>query len=178
MGVLSAEAEGDPHFWQNPLFAIRYVERIRDGMVEADPGRATLYRQNAETYILELRRLDAEIAERLAEVPRERRRLVTFHDAFGHFGERYGWRLTSLVSQGAGDVTPRALVNLLEILRDEGVPAVFAEPQFSEGVLRQAAGDAGVSVETIYSDALSEDVSTYIEMMRFNANSLVEGLRS
>ncbi len=177
LDVLSAEAEGDPHFWQNPLFAVRYVERIRDGMVLADPDRAALYRQNADAYILELRGLDAEIAERLAEVPRERRRLITFHGAFGHFGDRYGWSLTSLVPQGAGEVTPKALVKVLEAIRDRGVPAVFAEPQFSEDVLRQAAGDAGVSVGTIYSDALSEDVSTYMEMMRFNAGSLVEGLR-
>jgi ABC-type Zn uptake system ZnuABC Zn-binding protein ZnuA len=65
----------------------------------------------------------------------------------------------------------------MERIRDQGIPAVFAEPQFGAGVLEQAARDTGVRVGLIYSDTLSEDRPTYIDMMRANAHSLVENLR-
>ena len=175
-GLEGQKMDADPHFWQNPLHAIHYVERIRDVLAQADPSRAAYYQENAAAYVRELRKLDTTIAETLEAVPSERRRLITSHDAFGYFGERYGWELTALVPHAAGDVTPRALAAVMERIENEGIPAVFAEPQFGEDVLRQAARDAGVSVGTIYSDALDASVPSYVEMMRFNARSLVEHL--
>ena len=172
-----AHLEGDPHFWQNPQYAIHYVERIRDGLVLADPENAQTYRESAAGYIRQLEDLDEEISRTLAQVPQERRRLVTFHDAFGYFAGRYGWRVSAFVSDDASDVTPGDIVTVMEQVREEGIPAVFAEPQFSPDVMEQAARDAGVSVGTIYSDTLGDDVASYIDMMRFNAGSLVDNLR-
>ena len=167
----------DPHYWQNPLYVIHYVERIRDGLIQADGASADAYRANAEQFVQELRLLDQEIAAVLETVPPKRRHLVTYHDAFGHFGARYGWKVSALVSSDAGDVTPASVVAMMDQVRDQGLPAVFAEPQFRSQVLEQAAQDAGVQVGTIYSDVLDGNVNTYAEMMRFNARSLVEHLR-
>ena len=169
--------EGDPHFWQNCQYAIHYVERIREGLIQADPENAQTYRESAAVYVRQLNDLDEEISETLAQVPPERRRLVTFHNAFGYFAERYGWRVSAFVPTDASHVTPKNIVTLMEQVRKEGVPAVFAEPQFSPDVMEQAARDAGVSVGTIYSDALGGDVATYIDMMRFNARSLAKNLQ-
>jgi ABC-type Zn uptake system ZnuABC Zn-binding protein ZnuA len=100
---------GDPHFWQDPILAIHYVERIRNGLVEADPDNAQVYTANAEAYIQELRELDREIAQTLEAVPPEHRHLVTFHDAFGYFRRRYGWQVSAFVPSDASDITPGAV---------------------------------------------------------------------
>ena len=167
---------GDPHFWQDPLNVIHYVERIRDGLSQVDPANAQVYQANADAYIQKLRDLDQEIEQTLSQVPPEHRHLVTFHDAFGYFAQRYGWKVSAFVAHDAGDVTPGAVARVLESIKTEGIPAVFAEPQFNEDVMNEAAQDAGVVVAPIYSDALSDEVPTYIEMMRFNARSLAEHL--
>jgi ABC-type Zn uptake system ZnuABC Zn-binding protein ZnuA len=124
----------------------------------------------------QLRDLDQEIAQTLSQVPPERRHLVTFHDAFGYFAQRYGWRVSAFVPSSVGEVTPEKVVRVMEVIKAEGIPAIFAEPQFKPDVLEQAARDTGVRVGTIYSDALDDKVSTYIEMMRFNARSLARNL--
>ena len=168
---------GDPHYWQDPLLTIHYVERIRDSLAGADPDHASDYQANADAYIRELRDLDRDIAQTLDQVRPERRRLVTFHDAFRHFGGRYGWQVFSLVASDAGDVSPAAIVAALDQVADGDLPAVFVEPQFRSEVIERAAEDAGVAVGTIYSDVLDEDVSTYIEMMRANARTLADYLK-
>ena len=178
--VIAAEglgATGGPHFWQNPLYAVHYVERIRDGLIQADPENAQEYQENATAYIQKLHRMDQEIARTLIVVPPQRRRIVTFHDAFSYFAGRYGWKVSALVPGDAGDVTPERVITVMEQIREEGIPAVFVEPQFSPGVLSQAAKDTGISIGLIYSDALDADTPTYMDMMRFNAGSLVEHLR-
>jgi len=167
----------DPHFWQSPLYTVYYVERIRDGLIQADQSNAQVYQDNAAAYIQKLYELDREIAEALSTVPPQRRHLVTFHDAFGHFAERYGWKSSAFVLGDAADVTPGTVVAVMERIKEEGIPAVFTEPQFSADVIGQVARDAGIGVGTIYSDSLDANVPTYIDMMRFNTRSLLENLR-
>jgi len=167
----------DPHYWLDPVNAIYYVERIRDGLIAADAENTLVYEANAASYTQSLEDLDVEIAETLEEVPIQRRHLITFHDAFGHFARRYSWEVSAFVPNDAGDVTPGALTGVIELIRGSDIPAVFAEPQFNSEVLEQVANDTGATIGTIYSDTVDRSVPTYIEMMRFNANSLVENLR-
>ena len=177
MALPAQDGKSPPHFWQNPLHVVYYVERIRDGLVQADPDNVQVYQANADAYIQKLRELDQEIAEALKAVPPERRHLVTFHNAFGYFAGRYGWKVSTFVPGDAGDMTPGAVARVMERIQEEGIPAVFAEPQFNPDVLEQAAKDTGGRVGVIYSDALDARVPTYIDMMRFNVRSLVEHLR-
>ena len=167
----------DPHFWQNPLYVVEYVERIRDGLTQADPEGTPVYQSNADAYIRQLRELDQEIALTLAQVPPKRRHLVTFHDAFGHFARRYGWQSSAFVPGDGTDFTPGTIIALMELAEAKSIPAMFAEPQLRPGVMESFSRDANISVGTIYSDGLDETVSSYLEMMRFNARSLIEHLR-
>ena len=82
-----------------------------------------------------------------------------------------------MVSSDAGDVTPATVIAMMDQVRDQGLSAVFAEPQFRSQVMEQAAQDTGVQLGTIYSEVLDGNVTTYVETMRFNAKSLVEHLR-
>ena len=180
--ILAAESlleldDDDPHFWQNPVFTVQYAEGIRDGLIAADPDNAADYRSNFQEYKDRLTELDFDIASTLNTIQTDRRHLITFHDAFGHFAERYGWQVTSLVGSDASQVSPGPMVEILDRVREQGIPAVFAEPQFSSGLLEKAAEEAGVKVGPIYSDVQDGDVASYIDMMLFNAKSLARLLR-
>jgi ABC-type Zn uptake system ZnuABC Zn-binding protein ZnuA len=124
-----------------------------------------------------LRQLDLEIAQTLAEVPPQHRRLVTSHDAFSHFAARYRWESSALAPSDASQVTPATVAAVIERVRRDGIPAVFVEPQIGRAAMEEVAREAGVRVGTLYSDALDDKVTTYVEMMRFNAKSLAEHLR-
>ena len=174
---LLAAGETDPHFWQNPLFTVKYIEEIRDGLIAVDPENAAQYRANFKSYKDALTKLDFDITSTLNTVAPARRQLITFHDAFGHFAARYGWQVTALVASDGGEVSPGRVVEILEQVREQVLPAVFAEPQFRADVLENAALEAGVEVGVIYSDVLDDEVSNYIDMMLFNAKNLARLLR-
>ena len=178
-GLAGVSTRQDPHFWQNPANAVHYVRRIQEGLSTADPANAESYQDRADAYVQQLLDLDQEISQILSEVPHSRRHLVTYHDAFAHFGARYGWRTSSLVANDAGGVTPNAIAHLQERVREEGIAAVFTEPQFRSKVIELAARDTGVEVGTIYCDVLGggSGADTYLNMMRLNARNLVKLLR-
>lgn len=167
---------GDPHLWLNPVFAEGYVVGIRDGLIKADPERSGIYSSNARAYIEQLRALDREIDAALRQVPSLRRNLVSYHDAFGHFGDRYGWKTTSLVPHHAGDTTPEDFVRVVTKIVDDGIPTVFIEPQLESKVMQAAAREAGATSATIRT-LVDESAPSYIAMMRNNTQSLVDNLR-
>ena len=168
--------EGDPHFWQNPRMVVHYVNEITNGLVEADPDNASTYLDNAAGYIEELEALDAYIADTLASIPADRRVMVTFHDAFGYFGERYDVEVQAFVGAHAEDVSPDDIANVLELVEHRGLPAVFAEPQFSGDALAQVARDTGIEVGIIRS-LPDDEYPDYVSMMRANADQLAQMLR-
>ena len=171
-----AHTVGDPHFWQNPRLVVHYVNQIANGLVAADPDNAQVYLDNAAAYVAELEALDAYIVDALAGIPDDHRVLVTFHDAFGYFATRYDLEVMAFVGGHGGDVSPDDIVRVLDLVQDEGLPAVFAEPQFSADALEQVARDAGVAIGLVR--ALPDDeYPDYISMMRANADSLAELLQ-
>ena len=169
--------EGDPHFWLNPRLVVHYVNEIANGLVAADPDHAATYLDNAAAYIAELEALDAYIADTLAPIPHERRVLVTFHDAFGYFGTRYDFEVMAFVGGHGGDVSPDDIARVLDLVEDQGLPAVFAESQFSDDALEQVARDSGIQVGIIQSMAASDPWTGYLDMMRANADAVAELLR-
>ena len=82
----------DPHAWQSIPNAEIYVANIRDALIAADPAGAESYRANAAAYLERLADLDKEVRAAIAKIPHERREIITTHDAFGYFGETYGFK--------------------------------------------------------------------------------------
>lgn len=179
--VLGRHVHGeiDPHLWHDAGNTMAYVQLIRDTLIAADPAGARTYRDNTDAYLAELEDVDAYMRAAVAGVPQENRYLVTTHDAFGYLAEAYGLRV-------AGFVTPNPAVEpsladrrrLTESLRTLEIPAVFLEPNLAarSSTLVELAEDAGVAVCPIYGDSLDGQVSSYVELMRFNADSLRECL--
>jgi len=169
--------EDNPHLWLDVQNGMTYVERIRDALASADPAGADVYRANAESYLAELRTLDGQVVAAVESIPPERRKLVTFHDAYPYLAHRYGLEIVGFVAESPGkEPTAQQVSDLANAIRDQKVPAVFKEPQFSARILDIAAKDAGVEVCVLYSDALDNNVKTYVDLMRFNADELARCL--
>lgn len=172
-------AEGNPHFWLDVANAKHYVERIRDTLTEVDPDGAEEYEANAGEYLAQLEELDGYIKERAGSIPEERRKLVTFHDAFPYFAEAYGFELVGVVLENPeAEPGSREVAEVVRTIEEEEVPVVFTEPQFNAGLADTIAGEAGVEVQELYSDTLTEDetAGTYEAMMRTNIDRISEAL--
>ncbi len=165
----------DPHFWMNIDFVIEAVDAIRGQLARLDPAGADAYRERADAYAAELRALDAEIAATLADLPEERRYLVTFHDAYGYFAARYGLTILGFVVEGPEEEPAAgALATLVERIGALGVPFIFTEPQFSARAIEQVARDSGATVRTIPSGSLAEEYPSYVEFLRAIARGIAE----
>ncbi|MGC8880093.1 MAG: metal ABC transporter substrate-binding protein [Anaerolineae bacterium] len=183
-GHLAMHYEGDPHFWLDPNYVIHYVENIRDGLSQADPAGAALYARNADAYIAQLQELDHWIREQVAQVSPERRLLVTNHESFGYFADRYGFRVVGTILPGVSTgVSPSAqqLAQLIDLIRETGAPAIFLETGSNPQLAEQLARETGVRVVSgLYTHSPSPPdgpAPTYLDMMRYNTTIIVEALR-
>ncbi|WP_348772950.1 zinc ABC transporter substrate-binding protein [Paenibacillus sp. Marseille-P2973] len=177
----------DPHIWFNVKHWVSAAETIRDTLVEYDPDHAAVYKQNAEVYIAELNELDAEVRERIAEIPEAGRVLVTAHDAFGYFGDAYGIRVMGL--QGistASEYGSKDVSKLRDFLVENQIKAVFVEssiPTKSMEAVIAGAKEMGHDVKIggeLFSDSMGEpgsDADTYIKMVRHNVNTIAAALK-
>ena len=170
-------AEGDPHFWLDAANAAHYVEQIADRLATLDPEHAAGYKARAAAYVLELDLLDDELRETIGAIPEASRELVVFHDAYRYFASAYGISLTaSVLPAGAQqDPSAAAVAELIELIEERAIAAVYREPQFGASVLDSIAEETGAKVLVLRS-TFSDHVDSYIEMMRANAAALVAGL--
>jgi ABC-type Zn uptake system ZnuABC Zn-binding protein ZnuA len=174
-GVPDAERveASEVHRWLDPGQAAGYVSRIRDALIQADPGGDTHYRTRAKSYTRKLGDLDGAIEAQLDSLPASHRRLITYHASFDAFADRYDFEVAGfVVASPGGDPSPRDIADLTHAIDDNDIPAVFAEPAFNSEILDRIAADTSVEVCTLYSDALSDEIPTYVDMMRFNADEL------
>ena len=154
---------------------IEAVKAIRDELSRLDPEGANRYRERAESYTAELREVDKEIAALLSALPEERKYLVTFHDAYGYFADRYGLTILGFLVEGPDEEpSARAITELVESITALGIRFVYTEPQFSARVIEQLAKDAGASIRTIPSGGLSEEYPTYVDFLRGIADGIAE----
>ncbi len=177
------EFEGvpDPHLWMNPALAIRYVEVIRDILVELDPDGRVVYERNASEYIEELEELKAELEEAFAAIAEERRVLITSEAAFLYFADAFGFVHDGVWGTNHEDEgTPEQLARVMDIVTDRRPGAIFYESTISDRHIRSISDDTGVPVAgPLYVDSVSEphgEAPTYLEMMRLNAERIVDAL--
>jgi zinc/manganese transport system substrate-binding protein len=171
----------DPHAWQDVANAKIYVAEIRDALTAADPAGAENYKARAGAYLAKLDALDAEIVKTLDAIPKDRRRVVSTHDAFGYFSARYG--VEFIAPQGVSteaEASARDIARIIQAVRQNKVGAVFLENVSDPRLAKRIAAETGARMGgTLYSDALSgpqEDGANYIDMMRHNVRELAKAL--
>ena len=169
----------DPHAWQDLAMGQVYVGNILEGLIEADPDNEAAYRENAERYIAEMQAMDEEMRRLIGEIPASTS-IITGHDSFGYFANAYGLNflsptgLSTEAEPSAGD-----MARLIDVIREQNVRALFHENMTSPAIIRQLAEETGLPIAgTLYSDALAAEgeASTYLGMMRHNAQTLHDAL--
>ncbi len=176
-----AHGDVDPHFWLDPVNVLAYVENIRDALVSIDPEGAGLYKSNADQYQARLRDLDAWIREQVATIPQDRRLLVTNHESFGYFADRYEFTVVGAVLPSVatgGSPSAQQLAGLIEEIRSTGAPAIFLEIGSDSDLADQVARETGAEVVAdLRTHTLGAGAASYIEMMRWNVERIVQALR-
>lgn len=178
-----APGSADPHFWQDPVRMASVARALGEQIGElTDDPRAV--EQRADDYAAQLEDLEGEISETLADIPEGERTLVTSHEAFNYFADRYDFTIVGTVipsSTTGAEPSAQDLEELASTIEEEQVPAVFAENTASEQLAETLAQEAGTEVEVIelYSDSLGGEGSgatTYADMLRTNAQRISDAL--
>lgn len=175
----------DPHFWTDPTRVVTALRLLTEEIItHVDGVDADIVRQRAESYASEIGDLDAELVERFAGIPEQRRVLVTNHHVFGYLAERYDLTVVgAIIPSGTTLASPSAsdLASLVTAIETHRVPAIFADTAQPARLAEVLAAEAGITVRVVglYSESLSDadgDASSYLDMMRFNTEAIIGGL--
>lgn len=167
----------NPHIWLDPVLMEQAVGSIAVRLAELDPERAETYRQNAAELVTQLRGLHGELQLILAPV--RGAPFIPFHDAWPYFATRYELDLVMEIEPFPGrEPGPRYLATVVGAIRSSGTPAIFAEAQLGERPARVIADEAGVEVATLDPIGGVEGRNSYEELLRHNAQTIVDALRA
>jgi zinc/manganese transport system substrate-binding protein len=171
----------DPHAWQSVANAKIYVSNIRAALIAADPAGNATYEANAAAYLKKLDELDKEVRDAVATIPKDRRRIITSHDAFGYFQAAYG--VEFIAPQGVStesEASARDVGRIITQIKRQKIPAVFLENVTDPRLVQRIAAESGARVGgRLYSDALTNEkgaAPTYIDLIRHNVRQLVSAL--
>lgn len=183
MGIGEGPYEGrpNPHAWMSPSDATIYVANIRDALIEHDPDNAEIYETNAAEYIREIEATIQPIRDRLAEIPEERRWLVTSEGAFSYLARDFGLQELDLWPINAdSEGTPQQIRRVIDTMREHDIPAIFSESTVSDGPARQVARETGARYGgVLYVDSLSGPdgpVPTFIDLLRVTTQTIADAL--
>jgi len=174
----------DPHFFTDPARVALAADAIVEFLIANVAGLDSAALQaNAAAYIDEIESLDAQVETALAVVPPERRVLVTNHEVFGYFADRYGFEIAGTIVPGGSTTDTsdaRTLADLADLIEHEGVPAIFADTSSPGDLASTLAGEVGdIDVIELFSESLGADDSegaTYLGMVRTNAERIAAAL--
>ncbi len=174
-------SEADPHAWQSVANAKVYVTTIRAALAAADPAGAEAYRANAEGYLAKLDALDRDIRQAVAQIPQDRRKVISTHDAFGYLASAYGIEFVAPLGVSTeSEASARDIARIITQIRTQKIPAVFLENISDTRLIRRISAETGAKVGgTLYSDSLTAekgDAPTYIDMVRHNIKALTSAL--
>jgi manganese transport system substrate-binding protein len=171
----------NPHAWMSPSLAKVYVENIRRALTRLDPAGAETYRRNAERYDAQLDALHRELQASLSQIPPRQRVLATCEGAFSYLARDYGLTEAYLWPVNAeSQVTPQRMANLIALVKERQVPAVFCESTVSAEPQKQVARESGARFGGVfYVDSLSlpdGPAPNLLELQRRNVKVLRAGL--
>lgn len=177
----------DPHFWTDPGRMVTAAGIVEERLLEVvgdDPDTADSIRGSAEEYRGDLEDLDAEVTDLLESVPEPRRKLVTNHHVFGYLADRFDYEVIGTVVPGGTTLAAPSAADLNDLstaIRDNGVPAIFADSSQPQKLSDVLADEAGIDVDVVplFTESLTEpdgEAGNYIDMQRINAERIADAL--
>ncbi len=179
---LLSDGEADPHVWFDPRLVQTWVDNAEAALSALDPEGAEAYATRAEAARQELAALDAWIRDQLAQVPPERRRLVTDHQVLAYFARRYGVEVVGTVLPSAasgGEPPPQHLVALEQAIHEQEVRVLVVTEAANRDLVRRVAADTGAQVVEILAAGLTGPqgpAPDYAAFMQYNVRALVEAM--
>lgn len=181
--VISAEEfkSFDPHAWMNPINGIHYARNICDGLKQLVPTKAAFFERNFTLYKKELELLDEEIYQKFSFLSDSQRILITSHDAFRYFGNRYNLKVEPLMGISTeADLQVSDMSRISNILSKSGVKAIFVETTINPKLMQQISVDFDVFLAApLFADSLgdqSTDAGSYTGMLLYNARIISSAL--
>jgi manganese/iron transport system substrate-binding protein len=167
----------------SPTSALQYVENIRKALVQYDPDNADVYNKNADAYSDKIKAMDAPLRKRLAAIPEDKRWLVTSEGAFSYLARDYDMREAYLWPINADQQgTPQQVREVIELVKEKGIPVVFSESTVSDRAARQVAKESGASYGgVLYVDSLSKEggpVPTYLDLLSVTVDTVAKGFEN
>jgi ABC-type Zn uptake system ZnuABC Zn-binding protein ZnuA len=175
--------EDDPHVWLTPANVTVFVDNIEHTLSALDPGHAAAYQTNAAAYKSELETLDNWVQAQIDTIAPENRQLVTDHDTFGYYANRYGLDMIGAILPSYSTISePSAqeLAALEDEIKQYGIKAVFVGTTVNPVLAERVAEDTGIQLVPLYTGSLGDAGSgaeTYIDYMRYNTKAIVEALK-
>ena len=172
----------NPHAWMSPKLALKYVENIRDALVNLDPANAETYTTNAQAYSEQIKKIDGKLQKTVKEIPANRRFMVTCEGAFSYLAKDYGLKEEYLWAVNAEkQATPKQVEKVINTVRKNQVPVVFCESTVSADAQKQVAKESNAEFGGVfYVDSLTDAngvAPTYFKLLEYNINTLVNGLK-
>lgn len=177
----------DPHVFTDPTRMADAAGNIADALAEDVPALDTPeVRDQAAAYADEILAADADIEDELSAIPEDKRVLVTNHEVFSYFADRYGFEVVGTVIPGGSTLaepSSQELSDLADTIREYDVPAIFADATSPTDLANALADEEDLDVEVVslYSESLGEPGSgadTYIAMINTNATAITDALTS
>ena len=173
----------DPHVWFDPQNIKVWVDNIEREMSARSPVNATTFAANVQAYQAELDALDAWTRDQVASIPPDNRKLVTDHQNLGYFADRFGFEQVGAVIpsfSAAAEPSAEELATLEKAIQALGVPAIFIGTTVSPNLAQRVAADTGAQLVPLYTDALTApdgEAGSYLELMRYDVQAIVEALK-
>ncbi|MDA0665481.1 MAG: zinc ABC transporter substrate-binding protein [Proteobacteria bacterium] len=173
----------DPHAWQDVRNVLVYVKNIALGLCTVDRFGCPGYQINAEKLMESLNALHRDTESSWASIPKQRRKVITSHDAFSYYGAAY--QVQFLSPQGVStedEASAKGVGQLIRQIKREGIQALFVENISNARLIEQIARETGLQPSGgLYSDALSKPggpATSYIDMMRHNTRLLTSAINT
>jgi ABC-type Zn uptake system ZnuABC Zn-binding protein ZnuA len=181
-GEDTAESQ-DPHVWLNPINAQVMIHNIEVALSALDPANAKTYQAKAERYQSQLTELDDWVMAEIESIPAGNRKLVTDHDAFGYYADRYGLEIVGAVipAYGAGaEPSAQELAALEDTIRRLEVKAIFVGTTVNPALAERMVQDLGIKLVPLYTESLGgpdSGAESYLDYFRYNTNAITTALK-
>ena len=172
----------NPHLWPDPNLGLRYAELFHDQLAAIDPDNASYYGQNLAAFRERIEVMDQAIRIAVATVPQQNRKLLTYHDSWAYFARQYGMEVIGAVQPSDfSEPSVKEVAQLIDQVRDLGLPAVFGSKVFPSDVLETIAKEADATfIDELADDNLpgapGDSEHSYLGLMRQNMEIMIPAL--
>lgn len=178
--AVHAHGNEDPHWWHSIGNIAQATRIVRDEFSRLRPEDKAAFAANASGYLAKLDRLQSWVKAKVAELPRDRRKLVTSHDAFGYFAKEFRFSVYPIAGLSRGDQPgSRKVAEIIATIRVQGVKAIFSEEAENPKVLQQITRETGARLggELLADGPGAGRLGTVEAMFRHNVTTIVEALK-